>query len=439
MNGTSVAVNPSTPARKRVFRDALVYTASNIVCAAIPFLMLPILTRVLSPHEYGIVAMFSVVVSLLGALTGLSVSGAVGIRYFDRDTIDFPRYVATCLAILLTSTGAVLLAVALALPLLVNLTKLPGVWLCLAVLVSGTHFLIQTQLAIWQSAKQPWRYGALRLFQATTDALVSLGLVLVAGLAWQGRLGGIATASLVTAAVAMVLLVREKSVRRPFSKDYAVNALRFGVPLVPHAIGGLLTSMLDRFLVSNLIDVASTGLYMVALQIGMVLGLLTDSFNRAFAPSLLQALRHDDARRDIALVRFTYAYFVGVLLFAIVVGAFAPMLLSLLVGKDFAGAAPVVAFAMMGYAFGGMYYMVTNYVFFAGRTELLAMLTLGVGVFNVVASYYLIRTNGIIGAAQAFMASQALVFFGTWWLAHKCRPMPWLQALRFSSREGAAE
>lgn len=425
-------ITPAAAPRSRLLANALVYTLSNVACAAIPFLMLPLLTRVLTPHEYGTVAMFSVAVSFFSALTGLSVHGAVAMRFFERDTLDFPRFVATCLAILAASTVGVLAVVWLALPWLKALTQLPGLWLAAAVLVSCAAFVVQIQLAIWQSAKQPWRYGALRLFQALVDAAGSLALVLAAGLAWQGRLGGIAFAAIAAAVAAGILLARGGWLRFPPSRALAANALRFGVPLVPHALGGLLTSMLDRVLITNMVGIDSTGVYMVALQIGMVLGLLTDSFNRAFAPWLIESLRSNDERRDIVIVRFTYGYFVAVLLGAVLVGLAAPALLSVLVGDRFVVAAPMVLYTMLGYAFGGMYYMVTNYVFFAGLTGRLAIVTFTGGLLNVAASYLLIRRHGAIGAAQAFVLAQALIFAGTWWLAQQSRPMPWLKALHRS-------
>lgn len=54
---------------RKLFGNAAIYLGANILNAGIPFLLLPILTRVLTPADYGIVAMFSVVVSILGAFT----------------------------------------------------------------------------------------------------------------------------------------------------------------------------------------------------------------------------------------------------------------------------------------------------------------------------------------------------------------------------------
>ena len=44
-----------------LLRQASVYTISNLVAKAIPFLLLPVLTRFLTPTDYGIVWMLSLI------------------------------------------------------------------------------------------------------------------------------------------------------------------------------------------------------------------------------------------------------------------------------------------------------------------------------------------------------------------------------------------
>jgi O-antigen/teichoic acid export membrane protein len=65
--------------------SSAVYLFSSILNAAIPFALLPILTRHLSPTEYGEVAMLTTLVGALGAFVGLNVVGAAGRKYFDGD------------------------------------------------------------------------------------------------------------------------------------------------------------------------------------------------------------------------------------------------------------------------------------------------------------------------------------------------------------------
>ncbi|GAC1433690.1 MAG: oligosaccharide flippase family protein [Burkholderiaceae bacterium] len=416
--------------RRALFGSAIIYTVTAAFSAGVPLILLPILTRLFSPEEYGKVAIFAVVVQILGTLTGLSVHGAVGMRYFDRDRLDFPRYVASCLTILLASTALVLVLVLITLPWLEKFTKLPGYWLVLAVLLSGSNFVIQTQLSIWQASKQPLRFGILRITQALTDLVLSLLLVIVAGLAWQGRTGAIAVAGFLTAAVAFVTLLRGKWLRFPIERDYIKNALHFGVPLIPHAIGWMLIAMIDRFLISNILDVASTGIYMVALQIGLVMTLMNDALNRAYSPLLIEALSVGDPKRDVKIVRATYTFFLVLLVLGIALGLLAPAILGVLVGTKFQAVAPVVIFITIGQAINGMYYMVATYVFYAGRTASLAVITLSSGLLNIAISYWLLKTRGLEGAGQAFLIAQAVLFLGTWWLSQRSRPMPWLLALR---------
>lgn len=415
---------------RAIFGPALVYAATNGISAGIPFLLLPVMTRILSPEEYGLVAMFSVVVAGMGALAGLSVHGAVGVRYFERAQYDFPCYVTTCLLILAGSMCVASVLIWLLAPFLEAVTSLPPPWLFAALAVAGAFFVVQIRLVIWQCANQPWKYGALRLGQSIVDATASLAMVVVLGMGWEGRVGGLALAAVVAALLAIMSLNHGGWLSARADRRYAMDAMKFGVPLIPHAIGGMLVGMVDRFMINSMLDVGSTGVYMVGLQIGMAIALLGDAFNKAYTPWLLDILNEKIAARNRQVVRSTYGYFMAAIVVAIVLGLFAPLILDVLVGERFQAAAPLVIYIAIGQAFASMYATVANYVFFAGRTARLAGVTLTAGAFNVLVSYWLLRENGVVGAAQAFMLAQVVLFLGTWWLAHQSHPMPWWSVFR---------
>jgi O-antigen/teichoic acid export membrane protein len=414
---------------KTLLRNASIYTGANILNAGIPFLLLPVLTRVLSPADYGTIAMFGIVVTIVGAFTGLTVHGAVGVRYFQLDQERMPPYVGACLAILAVSGSMVFCVVAVGRPWLESITRVPGRWLLVAVLVSSAQFVINIRLSLWQVQHKAFRYGAFQISQSMLNAGLSLFLILSLGMAWEGRALGQSAAVSVFMLIALFLLLQRTEASWPTNTRDVRDALKFGVPLIPHVIGGLSIATVDRFMITNMLDVAQAGIYMVALQMGMVLGLLTDSFNSAYAPYLMGVLVKEDRARDRNIVRGTYAYFLVVIVAALLLGVTAPHLLGVLVGERFRAAAGVVLYVAMGYAFGGMYYMVANYVFLENKTGYLAVVTFSSGVFNIIATFLLIKVNGIIGAAQAFMLSQAMIFFCTWWLAQRLRPMPWRTAL----------
>lgn len=418
----------ATPSRsasgRRLLGNAAVYTLANIVNSAIPFLLLPLLTRWLDPRQYGLVALFTVLVNGCAAVAGLSVHGAVNVRFFDR-AVDHPTYTGTALGILSASTGAMLVVVLALSTWLTPWLELPVGALLLAVLAAAAQFVTNVRLVIWQVRGEAVRYGLFQIGQMTLNLLLSLFLIGVVGLGWEGRVLGIAGAAVLFAAVGLLSLWRSGALNFRFNHHYARDALRFGVPLVPHAIGSLLIASSDRIIVAGVLDVHEAGIYAAGMQIGMVIGVLADATVKAVAPWVFERLANPDDALKRKLVRFTYLYFVGIASASIVFGLLAPHLL-MLVGERFRTNGGVVGYVALGGAFSGMYLMVVNYIFFAKRNEFLAMASLSVGALNLLLSYLLVRSHGAVGAAQAYMVSQLVMFIVTWAIASKVYPMPWL-------------
>lgn len=416
--------------RGKLFSNAAIYLAANILNAGIPFLLLPILTRVLTPADYGTVAMFGIVLSVLGAITGLSVHGAIGVRYFQLEKKVLAEYVAACIGILVISTAIVFFLVSLFGAWLVEFSGVPLDWILVAVVLSGFQFVGNIRLSLWQVSGEAKRYGAFQVAQSLFNAGISLTLILMLGMAWEGRVFGQAIAIMLFGIVALWWLTNEDLIRLSSDwRTHAHDALRFGLPLMPHVIGGLLIIAADRFIIVRLLDVSYAGIYMVALQVGQALGIVTQSFNNAYAPWLMENLSRPTEVSRVSIVRGTYLYFVGVLAVGAVLGFLAPFFLGFLVGESFRAAGELVLYIALGYALGGCYYMVTNYIFFERKTNILAYVTFVSGLINISLMFILVKCNGIAGAGQAFVLTNALSFIGTWWLAHKVHPMPWLKAL----------
>lgn len=416
---------------KKLFGSVGIYLGANILNAAVPFLLMPVLTRVLSPADYGLVAMFTIVLSIVGALTGLSVHGVISVRYFELDNEQLSQYVGACVVVLVASTTLVSFLAVLFGDALAILTGLPTDWLLVAVIISGMQFLVNIRLVLYQVTGNALRYGALQISQTVLNAAISLVLILLVGMAWEGRVIGQGVALVVISAIALWSLWHGDFMRWPVAfARITQDVLKFGLPLVPHTLGALMIVTVDRFVIVEMLGMASAGVYMVALQLGQVVGLLTESFNKAYAPWLMRKLADKDAVPRIAIVRGTYVYFVLLLLIACLVGLLAPWFLQILVGKSFQQASEFVIYMTLGFAFGGWYYMVTNYIFFESKTSLLAIVTAVAGLVNIPLTILLVKVNGLAGAAQAFMLTQFLSFAGTWWLAHKAHPMPWLKAVK---------
>ncbi len=369
--------------------------------------------------------MFDLVVGLVLPIVGLNLQGAIARQYYERDSIDFPAYVGTCLII---SAGMLLVGgVGLAglHSTITEYTGIPGPWISWVLVAAFGQFLVQASLTIWQVREQPVRFGAFRVSQTAINITLSLVLVLVLDLSWRGRVLGQSISFSLFGIAGIVGMWRAGWIRFDWVSAYARNAMRFGLPLIPHTIGFWAIMMVDRLFVSVMLGPADVGRYTAAYQIGMGVSLLQTSFNQAWTPWLYGRLKEGTTASRRMIVRFTYGYYGAMLLLAALLAIAAPMIGRVVLGSAFQQSIGIIGWIGLGYAFNGMYKMVTNYIFYAEKTYVLAWVTLGTAIVGAGLNYVLIKANGLTGAAQASCATFFLSFLATWVLAHRVFPMPW--------------
>ena len=67
----------------KLFKNTFIYTGTNVINKAIPFFLLPIMTRYLTPIDYGIVATFNVLLAVMVVFVGLSMHGAINVNFLN--------------------------------------------------------------------------------------------------------------------------------------------------------------------------------------------------------------------------------------------------------------------------------------------------------------------------------------------------------------------
>jgi O-antigen/teichoic acid export membrane protein len=414
-----------------LFGTASIFFGANVINAVIPFLMLPVLTRFLSPADYGAVGMFLITINIFNAFTGLNVHGAVGIRFFQLPESDLADYTSSCVGVLLVSSFLCLTFVLLLSGSIVVITGLEIKFIILAVLASGIQFLIQIRLAIWQANGGVWKYAALQVLRSLIDSSLSLFLVLYIKMGKSGRIYGYSLSICLISLISVIWLTKDKLLKRPSNwRGYAKDAIFFGLPLIPHTVGGLLMGYADRFNINRFIGTDAVGVYMVAVQVANAITLVTESFNKSYGPWLFKKLKQNIESEKIKIVKMSYAYIIFFLILSITYGLLVPKLIPYLVGKQFIASTEVVFYVSIGFGFGGCYYVVSNYLFYANKTKSLAVASLLTGFASFPITYILIKCMQLRGAAVASMVSNIILFIWTWVLASKAHKMPWTLRLK---------
>lgn len=409
-----------------LFRSAGVYTLSNVVNSAVPFLLLPVFTRYLSPTDYGIVSMFQVMTGIMTPIIGLSIHGAIGRQYVEKSREELAEYVGNCLLLALLSFCLAGAAFLLFGTQIAALSSIDREWLWTAVVFVLGQVFVQVLLVLWQMQSKARQYAVLSLLQTSLNATLSLSAIVLLGMGWKGRIGAQVVTSLLFALIAITILARQGWIRPRYNRAYMISALSFGLPLIPHALSSWATDMIDRVFVTNLVGIVDTGIYSVGYQIGMIISILEASFIQAWVPHLYRDLKENTPAIRMKLVKLTYAYCLGLVCLAVLLTLAAKFLMPYLVGTEFQVAQRYVIWIALGYAFNGMYKMMAGYFFYFEKTRVLAVITTVSALINVSLTYVCVNRYQTIGAAYSTTLSYLVTFLMTWLLVDRVNRMPWL-------------
>jgi O-antigen/teichoic acid export membrane protein len=407
------------------YRRVPIFLGANILSAAIPFLLLPLLTRVLTPADYGTVAMFGVFLAVFASIAGLSVHGAVGIRYFELSKERLAQFIGACFVLLLTSTAVTACLVFVGGYWWRSVWGVPIGWIVVAALTAGMQFVISTCLALWQSSGNVVSYGILQIGQSIFNIGLTLVFVLYLGMNWEGRALGQAMAIFAFGLLCFFLLYRSGHIAFPADDkgDYSY-ALNFGVPLVPHALGGMLIIFGGRFIVVTLGSEHDVGIYMVPLQFVLGLSLIFDAINKVFHPYLLQMAKDQVDKRKV--VRTVYKIMGANFLISLCAGISIYFLYPLIVGKAFISGRELIWVLVLAAFIQSIYYLTAIFINIANRNSYLARNTFFSGCIGMTATWFLVGKYGLTGAALGYLLTEVISTSLNWHSSNKVYPLPWL-------------
>lgn len=386
---------------------------------------MPVLTRVLTPEDYGIISMQAVILGIVSPFIGLSVHGSISVRFYDMKKEELARYIGNSFFILFMSTVVVSCLLFIGSRFVSHWTSFPAQWLFSVVVIAFGQFIILIRMILWQCQGRPFHFATFQILQMVINVGLSVYLIVVERMDWKGRIIAYIVTITLFSIFGFILLIRSGWIKFNFDRKDIRRGLKFGCPLIPHALGGMLITQTDRLFITNMVGIHDTGIYAVGFQIGMIIEILASSFNRAYVPWLFERLKKEEPAIKLKIVKLTYKYFLVIFGLAIALAFLAPIFIPFFIGKAFGGAVKYIVWIAIGGSFSGMYYMVANYIFYAGATHLLALVTFFTATINVILNYWFIKQNGAVGAAQASTVSFLISFLLTWYLSSRVFDMPW--------------
>lgn len=410
-----------------LFKSFSTYVITNIINACIPFILLRVLTSYLSTDEFGILSNVQVFQTLTLPFIMLATNGSVGIAYFRNKKEDLPSYVTSSISLSIVSTFIVLIGFVIFSQVIERQFEVPSKWILVIPLICLFQTISYITLSLFQVRKMAVKYGIYQISLSFLNLCLSVLLVIYVKMGWEGRILGILLSSFVFVFVGIYILRKNHFLSRKISKEFFLDALKYGAPLIPHVLSGPIVQMVDRLIITYFIGLSAVGVYSAGFQIASVITYVSLAFSQAWGPHLFSSLKNITEAKKVKIVKQTYLFLFCFLLMPIGLYFVNPYIFNILVSnKEYEEAKNYVFYIGVGAAFGGMYYTVANYIFYEKKTILLAIVTMISALLSVALNLFFIPKFGTIGATYSYMIVNIFIFIACWIFAQIVFPMPWL-------------
>jgi O-antigen/teichoic acid export membrane protein len=386
-----------------------VYGVGDVAIQIANFLLLPLYVRVLSPSDYGVIAVLLIIEQILRVLYRWGVDAAFMRSYYDcADTGARQSLASTLFFFLMAASGVVLGLGVAAAPWASAELFGSEVWATPIRLVLVNAFLGCVSFLPLYVLRIEGRAATFVKFTFSANLATLLAKFLfVVGL----RMGvpGVYWADFVVAVgVGIVLLPRYAALIRPvFSAGVLRSCLAFGLPRVPHSVAHQIVAGIDRFVLNLYVPQSAVGVYQVGSTLGLGLKLFLSAFETAWAPFYFGEMKSRDATTTFRTVT-TYGVFVLVLL-ASGLAATSGDIVRLMTKPQYFGAAAIVPWIGLSVVLQGVYLLTSIGLNITKRTVFYPAATGLAASTAIVLNLLLVPRFGIMGAAWSSVAAYGVL------------------------------
>lgn len=388
-----------------VFSHAKNYVTAELFSKGLAFLSLPILTRLMTPDEYGVMAVFVSFCTVASIIFGFGFRGAVS-RYYYEQTKDFYSFFSSSFWFIALLGIPLLILAYFYSDFLKDFLNIPlgMIYFSLAIVIPQALFeLYQGYL---QSASNSKKVAFLNIVNATIITVLTIGIMFFMR---EEKYYGKAIAQLVAIFVMLGVMLYGIKGYLTFSieKTHIQYGLIFGLPVVLHLLSNYILTAFDQIIINDLVGKKETGFYSIAYRIGMMQNIIAAGILKAWTPIFFEKMNRKDYVSINSLIK-KYSFFI--LLIALVLIFFSEEIVDVLVDNSYKEALSIIPIIIAAYYFSFVYTIYVNYSFYKKKTKNIAFFTILAGIVNISLNYMLIPKLGYKVAAWTTLISFIVLF-----------------------------
>jgi O-antigen/teichoic acid export membrane protein len=416
---------------KRTVKVTGIYGIGNAARGLTAIIMLPIYTRFLTPADYGVVELLTMMLDLAGVFAALQVAQAM-VRYYVMEPDPEQRGVIASTTLLTTAVVSSLLVGVIAVSSSVFARVLfgdPGYVLEIELFALSLFqiAIVNTGFAYIRALQKPWVHLTVSLLQLALQVSANLAFVVYYEMHVLGVILASLTSGYLLAAGMAVFVVVGSGLR--FSPTVSKRLIRFVAPLILAGLGSLYMAVADRYSLRVFWDLSAVGIYSLGRRVGYAVhGVLNRAIFEGWNPRRLAILKQDNA---LVVYQHTFRLITTALVSAgVLVSIFAKDFLNVMSAPAFHGAAVIVPIAGLAALARGLTLYCNLGIVVSEKTRHSAEAGWIAAACMTAGLFVLVPAFGIVGAALcAFLGRGSQLF----WTERKARQyydmqLPWRHA-----------
>lgn len=415
-----------------VIKKSLTYILSDVINKILPFLLLPILTRYLSPSDFGTLSVFESIVGFLAVFVGLGSQEMVKVNYFRKDNSYLANYIGNVFILTLLTSLLFILIFQIFKDFFLDAYGLKFKWLFIAIAITFGSFFNKIISIIWIAEGNSLPFAKFQNLSSLTTVLSTIIFVVVLEMNWQGRVYSLLFSVLVFSSIAFYIIIKKEYLDFNFNPNILWTCVKESVGVLPYSVSFWFKNAALLLLMAALIGKSETGIYASAMKIAVIVNLAVVSLNKVWQPMLFKMLSNE-ATKPLKIVKRIYLYLALILFIGLAMILLSEIIVKVALAPEFHSATIYVRYLVVAIAVQSMFTAMADFLMFHKETKRLTI----VSISGIILQYGIIYLFYLFGALDVMKIIYAIIIAGvftlivSWIMTLKVRPLPWLFFIKF--------
>jgi O-antigen/teichoic acid export membrane protein len=389
---------------KSIIKHSSKYMTGSFITAIVGMAMLKYYTSVFTVEEFGILALYVILIKYVSLFISLNLDSASTRLYFDYKDTKRDEYLSTifwCITFMaIVIFGILLINMDTIVNFIYSGTELIFI---IAIIVAALSVYFNFFKRILYNEEESTLILKYTIWQAFINHFSSFVLISVVNLGIIGRVAGqgngiLLVLYLLTKKIININLLK---IRFIFNTNMAKETLYLSIPAFMALLQNFVFVYMDRAFIQHYLGSGAVGIYAFGFIVGQGISMVYESISQALLPKIYTKMKINYAEGGKELETFSYKYYVLLVILSIIIAISSPLLVKLLANSDYREASHVISFIVFGFMMGGFYKIPSLWLGFNKRVGIFTILALVSFGINALLNWILIPMYGIVGASFA--------------------------------------